>query len=535
MAVKAHARLGRSTNVGLRHQTLLVFACAFAALMLLQGNLFVVANDEGLTLESAQRVLAGQLPYVDFFGHASPGSYWLQAAIFKLLGVSIWTARLGVIADVSLLVALLYWFVARYAGRSAAIVATPLFFIFEIADPVFITIQHRWNSCALSFLSIMLALAGAGKPFWWWTSAGVAAAYAALCTPTIGLVPLLTLAWLICEPPLRRHLAPFATGLAVVALPAFAYMSASGMLTGGRYGGYLGHLSFMSYNYAEVNAMPYGAVIGGFGPLFADVSGGELVVRVLLLLCITLPATLPLAGGLGWTVWAWQDKSPVSRPAALYLLTCLGAYVAYSFPRVDLTHLAFFAAFTYALAIVWMVRTLPRRALAGVGLFFGVWAIGFAMTRVMETLRSESLLTPVGTVRVNAQLRPDLEALLASTRPGQTAYVHPYNPLLYFITQTRDPSSFSFLAPGMMKDREEAAVLDDLNARPPQWVLYHKLSREEFLRVFPGGARLNHRYPKIENWIERTYRPARKLTALSGYDLWKLEPPLTTSGTLPPF
>ena len=72
-----------------------------------------------------------------------------------------------------------------------------------------------------------------------------------------------------------------------------------------------------------------------------------------------------------------------------------------------------------------------------------------------------------------------------------------------------------------MKAPEEAAVLDDLNAHPPQWMLYHKLGREEFLRVFPGGARLDHRYPKIEEWIERHYKQQRKLTALSGYDLWK--------------
>ena len=513
----------------LRYQTALVFAVVFALLLLLQGNLFVVANDEGLTLESSQRLLAGQLPYVDFFGHASPGSYWLQAAIFKLLGVSIWTARLGVIADVALLAALLYWFVARYAGRTAAVIATPLFLVFEIADPVFITIQHRWNSCALSFLSIAMTLAGAGRPFWWWAIAGGSAASAALCTPTIGLVPLLTLVWLFWERPLRRHIAPFATGLAAVALPAFGYMAATGMLTGGRYGGYLGHLQFMSRNYAEVNAMPYGAVMGGFGPLFTDVSGGELVIRILLLLCITLPATLPIVAGLGWGFWAWRGTGPVSRNASLYLLACLGAYIVYSFPRGDLTHLAFFAAFTNALAIVWMVRTLPPRVLGGVGVFFAVWAIGFGMTRVMGTVRAGALETPVGTVRVSAELRPDLEALLKSTKPGQTAYVHPYNPLLYFITQTHDPASFCFLAPGMMKAPEEAAVLEDLNAHPPQWMLYHKLGREEFLRVFPGGARLDHRYPKIEDWIERNYRQERQLTALSGYDLWKLEPALSES------
>ena len=521
--------------MGLRRQTVFVFVLVFGVLLWLQGNLFVASNDEGLTLESAQRLLSGQLPYVDFFGHASPGSYWLQAALFKVFGVSIWTARFGVIADVSLLMALFSWFVSRYAGRAAGLIATPVVFVFMIADPVFVTIQHRWNSCALSFLCIAMTVAGAGRPFWWWAVAGGAAGYAVLCTPTIALVPLLTLGWLIGERPLRRHLPAFAAGLAAVGISAIAYMAATGMLTGGRYGGYWGHLTFMSRNYSEVNAMTYGAVIGGFGPLFSDVAGGELILRALLLLCITLPATLPVVAGAGWGIWAWKNNGPVSRGAALYLIGCLGAYIVYSFPRGDLTHLAFFAAFTDALAIVWMVRVLPRPLLAGVAVFFGVWSLGFGVTRAMGMIKATALATPVGTVRVSEELRPDLEVLLRSTAAGQTAYVHPYNPLLYFITQTRDAASFCFLAPGMMKAAEEAAVLADLRAHPPQWAMYHKLGREEFLRVFPGGARLDHRYPQIEDWIERNYKQERKLAALSGYDLWKWEPPLASAGIRPSF
>ena len=506
----------------MRLQSLTVFVAAFALLLLVQGNLFVNANDEGLTLESSQRVLAGHLPYVDFFGHASPGSYWLQAAIFRVLGVSMVSARVGVIVDVALLVALLYWFVARFGSVGAAALAAPIFFVFEIADPVLITAHHRWNSCALSFLSIAMALSGAERPFWWWTIAGIVASYAALCTPTVGLILLLTLAWLWWERPLRKHLAAYLVGVALVGVPAFGYMASSGMLTGGRYGGYLGHLIFMSRNYPEVNAMPYGSMIGGFGPLFTDVSGGELIIRVLLLLCITLPATLPLLAGLGWASWIWRDRAPVSRSAAVYLLACLGAYIAYSFPRGDLTHLMFIAAFTYALAIVWMVRSLPKRVLIGAGAFFGFWALGFGVTRAMGTWNAQPLDTPVGKVRVNADMRAELAGLLAATRPGQTAYVHPYDPTLYFITQLRDSASFCFLAPGMMKAPEEAAVLRDLKTQPPEWMLYQKTSRAEFLRVFPGGARLDHRYPNIEAWIETNYKPVRKLGALAGYDLWEL-------------
>src|SRR5580658_6936817 len=73
--------------------TTLVWLSAFILLMSLEGNLFVPSSDEGLNLEGASRLLDGQRPYVDFFGHASPGAYLYQALVFRLAGRSIWTAR----------------------------------------------------------------------------------------------------------------------------------------------------------------------------------------------------------------------------------------------------------------------------------------------------------------------------------------------------------------------------------------------------------------------------------------------------------
>src|SRR3974390_1839180 len=101
--------------------SLWVFLFVGALLLLLHGNRFVLTNDEGILLGPAQRMAEGARPYVDFFGYMSPGSYWIQASLFKLFGVTLWAARVPVILDLSLQCALLYWLISRLGTRPAAV------------------------------------------------------------------------------------------------------------------------------------------------------------------------------------------------------------------------------------------------------------------------------------------------------------------------------------------------------------------------------------------------------------------------------
>src|SRR5262249_35741968 len=110
-------------------------------------------------------------------------------------------------------------------------------------------------------------------------------------------------------------------------------------------------------------------------------------------------------------------------------------------------------------------------------------------------------------------------------------FVYPYMPIHYFVTQARNPTRFSFLAPGMMTDREASIALDELRANPPQWVLYMHLTREEFLRVFPHAANLDWRFATCEEWIEKNYQPDPQVIVW-GYRLYErrtASPPLQSS------
>ena len=82
-----------------------VFLAAAGLLWWLAGQRLVWINDEGIYLDGARRILAGQMPYRDFFVLTGPGTFWNVAVFFKLFGVSLASARALLIFDVALIAA----------------------------------------------------------------------------------------------------------------------------------------------------------------------------------------------------------------------------------------------------------------------------------------------------------------------------------------------------------------------------------------------------------------------------------------------
>ena len=126
--------------------------------------------------------------------------------------------------------------------------------------------------------------------------------------------------------------------------------------------------------------------------------------------------------------------------------------------------------------------------------------------------------TPVGDVRANAAEAPAVAELLARVQPGQSLFVYPYKPLFYFLTQAGNPTRYPYLQPGLMSDQDVRMALSELEARPPEWVLYMDLSQAEFERVFPSGKGFNSHHPQLEGWIQANYRPVGG-PSLGGYAL----------------
>jgi len=476
-------------------------------------RLILGTNDEGIYLDAAERILHGQKPYLDFFGYMSPGSFWMQALAFRLFGVTLAAGRVLVILYIALECSLVYWLIERFASRAAGIVTALLFLAFQTADASMITAQHRWDSSALSLASITLCVA-AGSHRRWLAASGFLIACAALATPSVALVGAATLAWLLWPGGQRMRAVWYLLGIGVAGTSAAIALWLTGILPA-----FLQQLSWLSRNYSSVNVMHYGSIIGGYGTLFEGAGPWELPFRLGVVFCLALPAVLPVVALAGGAMFWAQRKSGAEplRTVIPYLLLCVIALVASTYPRSDVAHLAYVAALPYAVAAILAYRLLPARPRAWLTISIAVWAALFAwQIQLPSGLRS--LHTPAGDVRASAAEAPLVEELLSRVHPHQSLFVYPYKPLLYFLTQTDNPTRYSYLAPGMMTGEDAGFVLSDLQASPPEWVLYMDLDRAEFERVFPAGKGFDPHYPQLESWIQANYRSA-SCPPLGGYVL----------------
>src|SRR5215469_2301530 len=100
-----HSSLSRRMIPALIFLGCLAYLCVFLRYSTLEP-------DEGIVLQGAERVLAGQIPYRDFFSFYTPGSLYLLAATFRIFGDSFAVARLS-LAVVGAICSVLTYLLAR--------------------------------------------------------------------------------------------------------------------------------------------------------------------------------------------------------------------------------------------------------------------------------------------------------------------------------------------------------------------------------------------------------------------------------------
>jgi len=100
-----------------------VLALAAAAYAVLFNRSNVLSHSIGYNLYASERVLEGAVPYRDFHTLYPPATFWLNAALFKWLGVSLHSALLGVLIFKVLTVGVLYSSGRQVMPRSWALAA----------------------------------------------------------------------------------------------------------------------------------------------------------------------------------------------------------------------------------------------------------------------------------------------------------------------------------------------------------------------------------------------------------------------------
>jgi hypothetical protein len=282
-----------------------VFGCTTLLLWWLVGDRLVVIDDEGIYLDGARRLLAGSLPYRDFFALTGPGTFWNTALFLGLFGVSLASARLLLIADLALIAASIYWLTAKLQSRVIAFWLAWFYVSLLAADAGRLVLSHRWDSTALSTASVAVLFYGLrGERAWPLVVAGAAAGYAAWITPPVVLLIVPMFGWAAFE---KRWTGAglFCAGVAGVSAAAACVLFASDSLQP-----MVHQFLWIASQYSGANRFAYGGITGGYHALFADTEGLELLVRGYFVLFFVLPALVPLCAALGLLaarkLWNWR-------------------------------------------------------------------------------------------------------------------------------------------------------------------------------------------------------------------------------------
>jgi hypothetical protein len=454
-----------------------------------------VTTDEGIFLISGLSVFRGAVPYRDFFANTGPGSFWLLGAIFRMAGVSLRAAHFLVACDLGVLTALAYWLTSRLAGWRAALGCALLCSALFLSNPTHTLLNHRWDSNTLALASVALAVAAVQSSSRTAAClAGVIGMLAAWITPPVGLLVLVIAPWLWMRGK-PRLLGPIhAAGAVLGALVPAAILNGQGGL-----GPMIHGLFWNAAHYSAANKVAYGFFFGGPAALFAGVHGVEWLPRILLVMPFLLPALLPPVVAAAWLP---ALRAPKSWEA--FLLVSGGALVASNYPRWDLLHLLYISPIFLVLAAVWL-----ERHTSGIGTMLVLMA--FLLPAAMMCLQnlssgSEAIVaTPVGGVRVSEADARAVRMSVAQIRPTDSLFVFPYEPVFYFLTGARNPTRYFWLQPGMMSDQDERTAYVELNAHPPDWILYRNIPPAEYLRIWPGTDPARLRMPLIEDFIRTRY------------------------------
>src|SRR5580692_2982013 len=109
---------------GRRAGAALTFVLALLWLSWIVLRRFSITFDEGIFVDGARRILAGQVPYRDFFIVMGPGTFWLQALALHVFGITLAASRAVMVLDLSIMAACVFWLVSRvnavYAAWTAA-------------------------------------------------------------------------------------------------------------------------------------------------------------------------------------------------------------------------------------------------------------------------------------------------------------------------------------------------------------------------------------------------------------------------------
>lgn len=488
--------------------SLLASLVAVTAMVLEVAGDYPYNRDEGISLYAGVRVLEGQVPYRDFFHITTPGAAFLLALIFRIFGAHLLSARLLVSLALLFLLVALYklgrnFLMGPYVMSFALILVAGLTVI-----PDFGFSTHR-IAVLLSLLGITAIGNGLGKAGYFF--AGCLTASSFLVNQNIGLfsavatgIIALTHGWFAplegprkTDPSFPKKDRPgnfvgftsvYLTGVGLTLLPLLFYL----LLKGAFYEFVYDTLTWTLSRYVGFNVYPYYS----FESEFIIYSINRLSAAGLPLREIVLSAFYITAGYLPYVIYpVFLLSSFFRRHWRLWCIsmTGLGLFLS-NWNRPDYVHIIqtippLFLLSPYLLVSLW--RQLRKKSLF-TALPFSLLGIFLFLTfiEIMLLVLTASISPkyPVKTERGIVYMKSAKDAVVMdglisyvtkTTKPGNRIFVYHWSPVLYYLCNRDNPTSFDTYKPMYNTPHHLDLVRRQLERSPP--LLYIK---DDYIRGF---------------------------------------------------
>ncbi len=501
-----------------RSRTTLIAGIAlflFSSLLIffLTADLFQPSIDEGIYLEGGHRILQGEVPYRDFFAYTGPLVYWLQAALEAMFGPDMRLLRLSVVLSVGLTCLGMFRIAERFAGWQSGIAVALVYLGMRMPSFQHFTVSHRWLSTCFLTLAIAAALDAARdvKARWLWCAAGALAAAAAWSTPPY-LIPLaILIIWTASRRETRFAVGFIAGGVLLVSLPALFWLLEHHALLP-----MLDKLIWASRQYEVANRVPFGYYPYGFQTMqrAVGVFGKTLgwIKDVRMMIPVVLGPLAILLGFIQIVRGRWKG------PAALLVWLAFGMLLT-TWPRWDVNLLIGVTPPCYVILLIWCEETMRAAGATVRAAILSVYLVALTLSftyaaQLLSTVDAFVYFPTRFGLQRNIEEDGEAYAALEQRIPeGEGVFVFPYLPVINYMLKTRNPTSYSWLQPGMMSHADEAIALHELEAGPPKFILRQYNPDVQILSVWPNSDRSLMRFPSIEDFIANRYTAVDKVTS----------------------
>jgi hypothetical protein len=461
-------------------------------------------RDEGFLAYGAERVAQGQIPNRDFESLQPPGSFYTAAAIFKLFGTSLVSLRIFGLTLYVTIPILAYAIIRRMTGPVLAFAGAIPTLILGIPYFNFVPFAVWQGITATTAAALLILLAtDYGRPRLALLS-GIFTGASLLLRQDQGVYLIISIVAYIAilrkiavDPASKSSTTKLAlgwiVGIALVLLPCAILWAVEGALPAMFRQLVLAPLT----TYAKTSSAPF--------PRFSLLTSPAQDVLINLFYCVPFVVILCVIGlrrqvrKRGWSL----------RETRLAFATIWSAlFFCQAITRSDLSHLLI-TLVPFFVMCAWAWNALHAGLAWHISNACAVAALLWTAAPAVfpETAGEQKVDLPRAGVfaKGGAALAAFVRSVQSQVPPNRPILCLPYQPMLYFLSQRRNPTRWNYLWPGDQSPEDHQTLIDEARHDPPTLVF---IVEENQLRLYA---------PAIVDYFNVNYKKTAQVGTMSVY------------------